>query len=48
MTYVHEIGHALGLGHAGDYNNTADYVQDALYANDAWSTTIMSYFDQTR
>ena len=46
MTYLHEIGHALGLGHAGDYNNTADYVQDALYANDAWSTTIMSYFDQ--
>ena len=46
QTYLHEIGHALGLGHAGDYNNTADYVQDALYANDAWSTTIMSYFDQ--
>ncbi|MGN6057152.1 MAG: M10 family metallopeptidase C-terminal domain-containing protein [Sphingomicrobium sp.] len=46
QTYVHEIGHALGLGHAGDYNNTADYVQDALYANDAWSTTVMSYFSQ--
>jgi hypothetical protein len=46
QTYLHEIGHALGLGHAGDYNNTADYVQDALYANDAWSTTVMSYFDQ--
>ena len=46
QTYLHEIGHALGLGHAGDYNNTADYTQDALYANDAWSTTVMSYFDQ--
>jgi Ca2+-binding RTX toxin-like protein len=47
QTYLHEIGHALGLGHAGDYNNTADYTQDALYANDAWSTTVMSYFSQS-
>ena len=46
QTYVHEIGHALGLGHAGPYNNSADYAQDATYLNDAWSTTIMSYFDQ--
>lgn len=46
QTYVHEIGHALGLGHAGPYNGNADYTQDASYLNDAWSTTIMSYFDQ--
>ena len=46
QTYVHEIGHALGLGHAGNYNGDATYQSDALYVNDAWSTTIMSYFDQ--
>ncbi len=46
QTYLHEIGHALGLGHAGNYNSDADYTQDASYLNDAWATTIMSYFDQ--
>lgn len=46
QTYVHEIGHALGLGHAGDYNTTADYENDAVFRNDAWTTTIMSYFSQ--
>lgn len=46
QTYIHEIGHALGLGHAGGYNGSADYPDDAEYQNDAWSTTIMSYFSQ--
>lgn len=47
QTYVHEIGHALGLGHAGAYNGTGDYSTDAEYLNDSWATTVMSYFDQT-
>ena len=46
QSYVHEIGHALGLGHAGNYNNSATYPNDALFQNDAWATSIMSYFDQ--
>jgi serralysin len=46
QTYVHEIGHAIGLGHGGNYNGGADYNGDASYLNDAWATTIMSYFDQ--
>ena len=46
QTYVHEIGHALGLGHGGPYNGSASYGADNLYVNDVWSYTIMSYFDQ--
>jgi serralysin len=46
QTYLHEIGHALGLGHAGPYNNNANFTQDAAYLNDSWATTVMSYFDQ--
>ncbi|WP_309611306.1 FG-GAP-like repeat-containing protein [Sphingomonas sp.] len=46
QTYLHEIGHALGLGHAGNYNDTATYPYDALFANDSWALSIMSYFDQ--
>ncbi|WP_417481960.1 cadherin domain-containing protein [Maricaulis sp.] len=47
QTYIHEIGHALGLGHAGPYNGAADYSVDASYLNDSWQATVMSYFSQT-
>ncbi|TNC48508.1 hypothetical protein FHG66_14250 [Rubellimicrobium rubrum] len=44
-TYIHELGHALGLGHAGTYGVNANY-DEALFKNDSWQQTVMSYFDQ--
>jgi len=46
QTYVHEIGHALGLGHAGPYDGSATYGIDNQFAFDSWQMSIMSYFDQ--
>ena len=46
-TYLHEIGHALGLGHAGPYNGGYPlFFVDNVFLNDSWQTSVMSYINQ--
>ena len=47
QTYIHEIGHAIGLGHQGHYNGSATYGRDEAFRNDSWQMSVMSYFDQS-
>lgn len=48
-SYIHEIGHALGLEHPGNYTASSTYANSARYQQDSIMYTIMSYFeaDQT-
>jgi Peptidase M10 serralysin C terminal len=47
-TYMHEIGHSLGLSHPGTYDagngGTITYANNAEYAQDNRQYTVMSYF----
>ena len=48
LTYLHEIGHALGLSHPGAYNIRASFASDATHFQDTRAYTVMSYFDANR
>ncbi|RMA43519.1 DUF4214 domain-containing protein [Rhodophyticola porphyridii] len=46
QTYIHEVGHALGLGHQGGYNGSAVFGIDNDFINDSYQLSVMSYFSQ--
>nr|WP_312017155.1 M66 family metalloprotease [Bradyrhizobium jicamae] len=47
QTYIHELGHALGLGHRGSYNGSPTYATDAIFANDTGSIRSCRTFRKT-
>lgn len=46
-TFIHEIGHALGLYHSGPYDGWGSYADDAIFKVDTLQYTVMSYFAQS-
>ncbi len=42
LTYIHEIGHSIGLDHMGDYNGTGDWTPSSY--QDSTVLSVMSYF----
>jgi serralysin len=49
MTYLHEIGHTLGLHHPGSYNYSGpNGVYTPAYIQDSHVFTVMSYFRASR
>ncbi|MEI6161633.1 MAG: hypothetical protein WCP77_17500, partial [Roseococcus sp.] len=49
-TFLHELGHSLGLLHPGDYNAddavAPTFLDDAQFQEDNRATTLMSYFSE--
>lgn len=48
LSFMHEVGHALGLSHPGNYTGSSTYENSALYAQDTVMYTIMSYFNASK
>lgn len=47
-TYIHELGHALGLDHPGNYNSLTGGNQfNAPYKQDSYQYSVMSYWPET-